>query len=423
MKFFRQNKGFSAKSINFFSYKKYKNTFILGGFILIVCIGAFLLLTQYLGLFFEDKKDEHSLDAYAERIVEVCKDASYRPVCYEKEVPKLVVELESPQIFNVIRLIRKYDPEYLFCHVVAHDLGAYEVSLNPDNWLDVIAKGPTDGLCSNGFAHGAIVTRFNDGKLSPEAFEFALRDLKIACEEREGWNPTELIKAICYHGIGHVFVHMTEADIPISLDGCERVALKDDDRDYRQVCYEGVYMQLFQPLEPEDYALIDQLPLAPTRDNIVQFCEENSSNELEYGTCWREAWPFFYGELFDREGVLNYCLALTEESDQEKCFITAFTINGRHHLGQPEKMSSFCNSLPSAYQGMCLARGANAFPEEDQTLIPEAIDMCSRGASKEIQDECYLYLAQVASFNFHEGSEPFEELCSSLPAEWERQCR
>jgi hypothetical protein len=338
-------------------------------------------------------------------------------------VPKLVSDLPTERIFDVVRQIRIDDPEYLYCHVLAHELGSYEVGLDPDNWLDVVAKGPTDGLCSNGFAHGAIVTRFNDEDLSKEEFEYALQDLSIACEEREGWNPTDLTKAICYHGIGHVLIHMTLANVEESLIGCETVGLKEDGKDYRQLCTEGVYMQLFQPLEPEDYALVDMLPYVPTKDTLVQFCSENSKTDRQYGACWREAWPLFGQSIYNSNGVINYCSQLSDAQDKDLCFMSAFTINGRHHLGDAQKMAATCNGMPSEYKGDCFARGANAFPEEDPELISGAIDMCSRANEAAAQDTCYSFLADVASFNFHPESPAFEELCSSLPQKWEAQCR
>lgn len=391
-----------------------------------VLVGAIIFLAGVGIVYFFFYSQYGNIDTLKERadtIVNLCASAPYRPICYEKEVPKLLGTLTSNEVFDLIREIRKRDTEYLFCHVLAHKLGEYEVSLDPNNWLDVIATAPIDGLCSNGFTHGAIVSRFNDGKLPPDEFDGLVEDLSIACEKREGWNPTSLLEAMCYHGVGHVLVHTTEADVPVSLESCQKIALKDDGRDYRQVCMEGVYMQLFQPLEPEDYALIDQLPEAPTRDNITDFCNINSSNKTEYAACWREAWPLFYDELFTKDGVLGYCGALTDVADVNRCFVSAFTINGRHHLGASEKMSAFCNSLPSELQGMCFARGANAFPEEDPSMISQAIDMCSSAIEEEAQDECYDFLARTASFNFHEGSDALEEMCTSLPSEYKNTCR
>ena len=182
-------------------------------------------------------------------------------------------------------------------------------------------------------------------------------------------------------------------------------------------------MQLFQPLEPEDYALVDMLPYVPTRENLEQFCSENSENDTQYGACWREAWPLFGNDVYDSKGVINYCSALSDAQGQDLCYISAFTINGRHNLGNPDKMAATCNGLPSEHQGTCFARGANAFPEEDPGLIAQAINMCSRAQEEEAENECYSFLARVASFNFHPDSPAFEELCSSLPGEWEAVCR
>lgn len=395
-------------------------TFVFAALAVLFAMGAFVFWFLLDAAPMEGQK---SITAYAQQMIEVCADAPHRPTCYEQEVPKLVSDLPTEEIFNVVRQIRRDDPEYLYCHVLAHELGVYEVSLDPQNWLDVVAKGPTDGLCSNGFAHGAIVARFNDVHLSQDEFEYALGDLSIACEEREGFNPTDLTKAICYHGVGHVMIHMTDADVDRSLRGCEVVGLKDDGRDYRKLCIEGVYMQLFQPLEPEDYALIDKLAYKPTRENLTDFCSDHSNSDAQYGACWREAWPLFGNEIYTSEGLLEYCSPLSETQDEDLCYISAFTINGRHNLGDIEKMASTCNGLPQEYQGRCFARGANAFPEEDPNLVPQAIDMCSRANEAAARNECYHFLASVASFNFHRTSPAFEALCSSLPPKHERTCR
>lgn len=367
--------------------------------------------------------DEKSIEGYAKEMVEKCASAAFRPTCYETEVPKLVTELPTERIFDVIKHIRVLDPEYLYCHVLAHKLGSYEVSKDPNNWLDVIAKGPTDGMCSNGYAHGAMVTRFHSDDLTPEAFQLALKDLAIACEPRTGFNPTDLTKAICYHGIGHVLVHMSLAKVKESLQGCETVGLKKDGNDYRQLCTEGVYMQLFQPLEPEDFALVGMLPYTPTKETLKDFCSSNSENDRQYGACWREAWPLFGDDIYNAEGTMNYCSQITEAQDADLCFVSAFTINGRHNLGSPDKMAAACNGLPARYKGQCFSRGANAFPEEDPKFIPQAVDMCSRANTPEAQDECYGFLANVASFNFHPSSPAFEQLCSTLPKKWESTCR
>lgn len=392
---------------------------ISGALVLVlVCVAAAGFI-----YFKKEVSPTQSIESYAQQVVSACASSAYHPTCYETEVPKLVTYLPTEQIFDVIRHIRKLDTTYLYCHVLAHKLGSYEVAKDPNNWLDVIAKGPTDGMCSNGYAHGALVTRFHDEDLSPEEFKSALPDLSIACEGREGFAPTDLTKAICYHGIGHVLIHMTLAKVAESLGGCEVIGKKDDGRDYRQLCTEGVYMQLFQPLEPEDYALVGMLPFAPTKDNLKKFCSESSRNDTQYGACYREAWPLFGNDIYSRGGMDAYCGVLSESQDKDLCYVSAFTINGRHNLGDPDKMAATCNGLTEEHKGSCFARGANAFGEEDPNLVDHGVAMCGKANTKTAQNECYGFLAGVASFNFNHSSPAFEKLCSTLPKEFESQCR
>src|SRR5690348_6259804 len=155
-------------------------------------LGLYLFMSGHIG----KNSGTKSIHDYAQMMVDKCASAPYRPTCYENEVPKLVTELPMSSVFDVIRAIRGIDHDYLYCHVLAHKLGSYEVSLDPNNWLNAIAEGPTDGLCSNGFAHGAIVTRFHGEELSKKDFDYAVGQLANACEERPGWSPTELTKAI-----------------------------------------------------------------------------------------------------------------------------------------------------------------------------------------------------------------------------------
>ena len=369
-----------------------------------------------------EPKQNKNITTYATDIVRSCANADYVPFCYEKTVPNLLAELTTNQVFEVIREIRRIDFDYLFCHVLAHEIGTYEVSLDPDNWIDALAKGPADGLCSNGYAHGAILARFNKEYLTPEQLRLIEPELAIACEDRPGFKPTNLHKAICYHGLGHVLIHLTNADIPRALTTCKTITIKLDGRNYLHVCQEGVYMQLFQILEPEDEALIDSLPIKPERENITEFCTVNSRNDTEYGTCWREAWPLFRAELESAPGIVVYCGQLTESQGLDDCFVAAATINGRSNLNNPDKMSTVCDGLPQKHRAECYARGANAFLEEDPLLVPEAVAFCGRPEDTTVSDYCYGFIANLATFNFHPQSPPHLRLCELLPSAWYNTC-
>lgn len=356
----------------------------------------------------------------AAAIVKECGEKSFRPVCYEESVPELLGDITSAEAFDLIREIRRLDPEYLYCHVLAHEIGEYEVTQDPDNWLDGLARGPVDGLCSNGYAHGAILARFNDEYFDADELEQVIPDLAIACEPREGFNPTSLNKGMCYHGMGHVLAHITNAEIERALKACDAVAIKENSN-YGNVCDEGVYMQLFQPLEPEDFSLIELLPYEPTSENIEQFCTEFSYSEDNFATCWREAWPFFRDQFTTGDGVERYCSALPQ-NEQATCLRTVFTINGRLHLGDNEKMGGVCNSASFENQAMCFSVGANAYLEESDTLVSEALRFCEYANDPSVVDDCMGYLANISSYNYHRSSAAFTELCSSVPTHWQATC-
>lgn len=367
-------------------------------------------------------KQEKSIGEYTAAVVETCRDASHRAFCYETEIPKLLSDVSSQEIFAIIRAVREADSGYVFCHVLAHKIGEYEVAKDPENWLSVLANGPVDGLCSNGYAHGAIMARFNVAAFDETQMATALPDINRACLPRAGYEPTALQMAMCYHGLGHVFVHLTDADVPRGLAACREVTKDGPGAEFATQCVEGVYMQLFQPLEPEDTALIEKLPYAPTRSTVGNFCREQSSSEEEFATCWREAWPLFSEEMKSAVGITAYCGELEEGEGREACFISAYTINGRHHLEDPETMAQICNEFEVDAAGSCFSRGANAFLEEDPNLIEDGVTFCARAEASSAQDTCYTFLSDIGGYNFHSGGAYHERLCRALPTAYQTRC-
>lgn len=360
--------------------------------------------------------------AYAHEIMRRCKEVSYRPTCYENEVPRLLSNASMEQVFEVIRLLRTEDTSYQFCHVLAHKIGGREVEKDPSQWIDVIPRCPQDGLCSNGCLHGVSVARFNKEILDDEEIEAVLPELSIACEPRGTWNPTELDKAICYHGVGHMLMHITDAQTSKSLALCERLARKEDGRDYRQVCIEGVFMQIFQPLEPEDIALVDRLAIKPTRENLKTFCAAHGEDIVTRSACWREGWPLFREEVKTPEGIASFCSTSPDEEQRKNCYTTVLSIQGRSSLTEPERMAHLCNGLAHEWQGRCFAIGATAVVEEDRTLAQESVAFCSRAASPSAKEMCYGSLQEKVRFIFGASSSSGRELCQALPLPWRENC-
>ena len=395
-----------------------KFLYIFAALITIIIIeGVFLFATKD-----PTSQEVLGIEIYAERVIEKCAEAQYRPYCYEQKVPDLLDEIPVEDIFDVIRVIKQKDTSYQFCHVLAHELGTREVTNDPENWIDVIARGPADGLCSNGFIHGAAVARFSKEVLTDEEIDVSLPELQIACEARDSWNPTPLDQAICYHGMGHVLLHLTGAKIEKSLEICDEIAIKEDGRNYLRVCDEGVFMQIFQPLEPEDFALIEELPIKPTKETLAGFCADNSSDVAEESACWREGWPFFREELRTPGGITAFCANSSNEEQTQNCVTTALTIQGRHGLDKPTELAELCNALPADMQGQCFNLSAGAYIEEDKSASSKAVAFCAYAGSKDIEDGCYRHLIRMSGFIFGAQRGFAQELCEALPSDWLTQC-
>jgi hypothetical protein len=357
-----------------------------------------------------------SASAAANQMVEMCASEGDRAACYESAVPTLYPEHATAFVFDVIRAIRTKDPDYQFCHVLAHKLGERVVAEDPSNWLDAIPLNPPDGMCSNGFIHGVVGGKFRAEVLDAATIESLIPDFSVACEDRPTWRPSDLDKAICYHGMGHLYDFITDADLEKALGLCARTAGKI----FQRVCIEGVFMQIFQPLEPDDFALIARMPLTPTRQNVREFCASYGKDEF-VGACLRESWPLFSREVLTGTGVGGFCSGQPNQAETEKCFEGAAAIVGRTSLGDARSAIEACGAFPSQGRNICFASIAQAALEEDRDAVEHAIALCE--ASDETSASCLASLAERAGFLYGEDTARKARFCGALPSDMMRLCR
>lgn len=355
--------------------------------------------------------------ADAQSIVETCKQEADSAACYEREISGLYPARLLREAFEVIREIRRSDISYQFCHVAAHKLGEEAVAEDPTKWIDLIPLNPPDGLCSNGFIHGIIVGRFRNDTLDIPTLEKTIPDFARACEPRSDWSPSSLDQAICYHGMGHLFMFITSADIRRSLDVCARIT-KSPTGNFERVCREGVFMQIYQPLEPDDFALIELLPEKPTQENYRRLCAAYKDNEDE-GACLREAWPLFEKEI--RKGaVAPFCVGQPDADEEFRCFESTLTIIGRGSLGNEAGASAVCMAVPERQRALCYTLVAQAFLEEDRTTGARALAFCAR-AEDTVAEACLSTLVSRARFIFGDTEER-ARFCEEVPEEHRSAC-
>lgn len=373
--------------------------------------GSFSYLTQ--------KYNSSVLEKYAESVVETCSEERYHPSCYDREIPKLMDKISMEDAFKVTKIVQDQDSSYPYCHVLGHELSAREVAKDPSKWKEVITRCPP-GECSNGCLHGGLQERFRGAETyTDEQIEEVKDDLSNICEKRDSWNPTGLEQASCYHAVGHLTMYLTSADIDKSIKICKSSAIKTDGRNFIQTCTDGVFMQIFQPLEPEDFELIKGKEIK--KRDLESFCRKYTGQDRI--SCWHEGWPLYRAEITTPNGLMKFCnnpiLATKEAKDQ--CFYGLFYVVTSQFNFDLTKIHDFCSALPQDRMNQCFGNTASRMIETDYRNIDMATKYCL-SAPEESKPFCYGELIKYSTFNFHKGSKEFYELCNILPETWKDRC-
>lgn len=358
-----------------------------------------------------------SFKEYAAQILKSCSSESYRPACYDREIPKLLDVISLEETFLVTKLVQEQDDEYWYCHVLGHNVSARETAKDSDKWKEVIARCPT-GVCSNGCIHGAFQERFRAESLPDAEIAELKPELEDICEKRANWNPTRLEQATCYHALGHLTMYVTGGNVEKSAALCEATAKKHDGRDYSQLCFDGVFMQIFQPLEPEDFAIVEGLQ--PEKEELGAFCNQFSLQQQN--SCWSEGWPLYYEEIITPGGLVEFCSVPQDPLYQDRCHLGLFYVVAAQFRLDETKMVNFCSNISEERKAQCFANMASRTIETDASLVERASALCREADLLGVGEQCYEELLFYSTYNFHPGSEDFSRLCSSLPEFWQNKC-
>ena len=380
--------------------------------VLIVIEAGFLIFLQLTSL-----NQNTSFQAYASQVVEICSGESYRPDCYDREIPKLLDKVSLEEVFLITKLVQEQDDEYWYCHVLGHNVSARETAKDSEKWQEVVARCPT-GVCSNGCIHGAFQERFRTDALPDSEIAELKPELEDICEKRDGWNPTRLEQATCYHALGHLTMYVTSGNIEKSAALCEVTTKKQDGRNYSQLCFDGVFMQIFQPLEPEDFAIVEGL--APAKQELGAFCSKFSLKQQN--SCWSEGWPLYYEEIITPEGLVEFCSVPKEPSAKDRCYLALFYVVAAQFRLNHERMVSFCSNIKEQRRAQCFANMASRIIGTDTSLGERAVALCREAHTLSVGEQCYEELLFYSTYNFHSGSQDFYNLCNSLPAPWGERC-
>lgn len=384
--------------------------------------GFFLVVKEYAPSTAADSPPrlvaDSPLAVYAQQIMDACAEERYRPSCYDEAIPELLGEISYEDTFAVARIIQQEDGDYWYCHVLGHNVSAAETAKDPAKWKDVIARSPR-GICSNGAIHGAFQERFRAEYLNDEQISALIPELQTICEPRKNWNPTGMEQASCYHALGHLTMYMTNAEASRALDVCER-SIPDGDRRsaHIQVCYDGVFMQIFQPLEPEDFALIEGK--VPKKEEVESFCA--AFPEKAAGSCWNESWPMHLASLKSAPGTEAFCDVLSDAL-RERCYDAMFFVMTAQFRFDADKIISYCGEFTSGRRGQCFGNAAARIIETDYSLGSDSVAVCLAAEAYDADEPCFSELLVYSRFNFHPGTDAFDAFCDAMPEPWASRCR
>jgi len=382
---------------------------------------AVLVFLVFAGFLLSTKHKEKDLSREAKKIMAVCDDKSYKPSCYDEEIPKVMDRgFTFEESFKITALIQERDASYWYCHVLGHNVSAKEAAKDVSKWPEVVARCPT-GVCSNGCLHGAFQERFRGEYVNQEELEELIPEIKDICKIEEGnRNFTGLEQASCYHALGHLTMYITNADIDRAVELCDRVSIESDIKDFSNLCYDGAYMQIFQPLEPEDIALVQDI--APqTQDEVFKYCEQ--FKDMRRTACFMESWPLFVDEFDKRFGAIeDFCERGFTSRDRTRCLNGVFYVMSARSNFDETRITELCSYVSRDTKAQCYANSASRFLETDHKLAKKAVDVCEQAREVGTEKACYEELLFYSSYNYHQGSESFLSLCNAMPEPWKTKC-
>ena len=175
-------------------------------------------------------------------------------------------------------------------------------------------------------------------------------------------------------------------------------------------------MQMHQPLEPEDFALIKGK--SPTASEVEAYCDEFDS--AAKASCLNESWPLFRTKILTPNGLVEFC-GKVEDKFRGRCFSAMFYVVTAQLDLSSDKVFDFCSNI-SERQSQCFANAASRMIEVDYKFITRAVDLCKKAEKFDSLGACFEELVTYSTYNFHKGSDEYYKICESLPDKWKAKC-
>ena len=179
-------------------------------------------------------------------------------------------------------------------------------------------------------------------------------------------------------------------------------------------------MQIYHPLEPEDFALIAGKEIE-TREESLEFCQ--AFEGARKGSCLSESWPLYRAELQKPETIVNICSnSQFDDWQYERCLSGIFYVAMAQANLDIDWANSFCSELPTKFSAICYANSASRLIEVDSRNVQKALTLCERATEFGQDKACFDELVKFSNYTFLVDTPEFYELCERMPDSWKNQC-
>ncbi|HEY4496894.1 MAG TPA: hypothetical protein VI432_01980 [Candidatus Paceibacterota bacterium] len=297
-----------------------------------------------------------------------------------------------------------------WCHEFMHYLGWETLSKTK-----TISKAfeLASGLCDSGMYHGIVEEYINQAELSYDPETFTKNIIYETCEEsiNNSKNPVA-IKGLCYHGLGHAFMFITENKLNNALEYCDRTKSPNG-------CYTGAFMENIQTKQiarfshQKELAFQENDPDYPCKilnnkykdtcylykgiNNLVatggdvkkafELCLKVASKYKNI--CFRGTGSNIPGPHETPKGAGEKCLLSLQinKTAYEECIKGAMSFLVQVALGSPEAVAEFCETIKEEQRNLCYAESGdnlNLWVTENETLA----DKCNKLPTSDAKNLC-----------------------------------
>lgn len=258
------------------------------------------------------------------------------------------------------------------CHETTHYLGrrAFEIEGSVPK---LFSKGTSS--CWGGFYHGVIEGYFEAKKLYTNPDRTLLsEEIKNVCGNRKDFEIPRIFGE-CVHGIGHALMFISNSDLPQSLRWCDELPESS-----RETCYGGVFMENSSSStssdHPTQYIKADD-PLYPCNmlsEQYLSACYKYQSSyfarlanwdwvknaelcmkvpEAHQASCFRIVGTNQVGSTQEPPKMYKICQSMPTLSSKKECVNGVINGLSGRYLGDPSKMTEFCNLADDELKSIC----------------------------------------------------------------------